>query len=90
MVDHPIVTLLSDTELDVVTGGGKRFGFYIRQNAQGLDGVAFGANGADRDNAISIVTDNASGVGAAIAGVGGVATSRPGGNGGTNTIIGPR
>jgi len=82
VVDHPMVTLLSDTELDVVTGGGKRFGFYIRQNARGLDRVAFGANGADRDNA--------SGVGAAIAGVGGVATSGPSGNGGTNTIIGPR
>jgi hypothetical protein len=76
MADFPMISPLSDADLDAVAGG-----LRIRQNARGGDSIAWGGNGGDA---------TAAGVGGvATGGAGGLATSAVGGVGGTNTITGP-
>jgi len=78
MTDFPMISPLSDLELDAVTGGNYNYCVHIRQNARGGDSTALGGNGGNA---------NATGVGGvATGGVGGVATAAAGGAGGTNTI----
>jgi hypothetical protein len=76
MAEFPMISPLSDLELDAVTGGNRS----IRQNARGGDSVSYGGNGGDATT---------TGVGAATGGAGGASTSAAGGIGGTNTIRGP-
>jgi hypothetical protein len=87
MTDFPMISPLSDLELDAVTGGngGSQSGCNtccsgtsISQEANGGNSSSTGGNGG---NAC------ASG-GAATGGVGGVSTSGAGGVGGTNTYTG--
>ena len=91
MADFPMISPLSDAELDAVTGGtggttdggGTASGRItrIRQNARGGDSISFGGNGGNA---------TASGVGGvATGGAGGVSGSAVGGAGGTNSITGP-
>jgi len=79
MTDFPMISPLSDSELDAVTGG--TFGrlVSIRQNARGGDSVSFGGNGGNAT----------AGTGAATGGVGGASTAAAGGAGGSNTVTGP-
>ena len=86
MADFPMISPLSDTELDAVTGGTTDGGgtasgriTRIRQNARGGDSISVGGNGG----AANATT------GAATGGVGGASTAAAGGIGGTNTITGP-
>ena len=79
MSDVPMISLLSDDELDAVTGGNLRVS--VRQNARGGDSVAFAGRGGDAE-----ATSGAGGTATATGGVGGFAESGPGGAGGTNTI----
>jgi hypothetical protein len=84
MADFPMISPLSDLELDAVTGGTGGNPFHpndtsIRQNARGGDSISVGGNGG---------AANAS-TGAATGGVGGASTAAAGGAGGTNTITGP-
>jgi len=67
MTNFPMISPLSDTELDAVTGG-CLVGAY--QNAKGHDMIVRGANG------VSVATKGAGGV--AMSGVGGAATSSMG------------
>jgi len=93
MADFPMISPLSDAELDAVTGGTDGGGdggggttpsdriTRIRQNARGGDSISFGGNGGNA---------TASGVGGvATGGAGGVSGSAVGGAGGTNSITGP-
>jgi hypothetical protein len=87
MADFPMISPLSDAELDAVTGGNRSrtsstssSGTSIRQNARGGDSIAVGGKGGDATT---------TGAGAATGGAGGVAGSAVGGAGGTNTIYGP-
>jgi hypothetical protein len=73
MADFPMISPLSDAELDAVAGG-----LRIRQNARGGDSIAIGGNGG-----------NATGGLLATGGIGGAATAAAGGLGGDNTITGP-
>jgi hypothetical protein len=80
MTDFPMISPLSDAELDAVAGGNLS-SIHIRQNARGGDSVSYGGNGGDA---------TASGVGGvATGGAGGVSTAGAGGIGGKNTITGP-
>jgi len=79
MTDFPMISPLSDLELDAVTGGNYYYNNYyvhIRQNARGGDSTALGGNGGTATT----------GTGAATGGAGGAATSGVGGAGGMNTI----
>ncbi len=76
MTDFPMISPLSDLELDAVTGGNNNYYVKIRQNARGGDSTALGGNGGNATT----------GTGAATGGAGGAATSGVGGAGGTNTI----
>jgi hypothetical protein len=86
MANFPMISPLSDLELDAVTGGTGGNPFHpndtsIRQNARGGDSVSYGGNGG---------AATASGVGGtALGGAGGASTAAAGGIGGTNTITGP-
>jgi hypothetical protein len=75
MADFPMISPLSDTELDAVSGGNPP-SIHIRQNARGGDSVSFGGNGG----AATAST------GAALGGIGGASTAGAGGAGGTNTV----
>ena len=89
MADFPMISPLSDTELNAVTGGtggttdggGTASGRItrIRQNARGGDSISVGGDGG----AANATT------GAALGGIGGASTAAAGGAGGTNTITGP-
>ena len=82
MTDVPMISLLSDDELDAVMGGDGRLFARIFQNTRGLD------------NIVDVVRHGRSarsaaarhGVSIAIAGASGAARSSAGGDGGTNTI----
>jgi len=76
MTDFPMISPLSDLELDAVTGGNNNYYVQIRQNARGGDSTARGGNGGTATT----------GTGAATGGVGGAATAAAGGAGGMNTI----
>jgi hypothetical protein len=77
MSDVPMISLLSDDELDAVTGGG----LSVRQNARGGNSVAIARRGGDAEaEAGDFGSADATG------GIGGFAESGPGGAGGTNTI----
>jgi hypothetical protein len=86
MTDFPMISSLSDLELDAVTGGngGSQFhpcgcsGTSIEQSANGGNSSSTGGNGGNAT----------AGTGAATGGVGGVSTSGAGGIGGTNTYTG--
>jgi len=81
MTDFPMISPLSDSELDAVTGGtyGRRVSIY--QNARGGDSLSQGGNGGNA---------SATGVGGvATGGAGGVSTAAAGGIGGTNRVTGP-
>jgi hypothetical protein len=84
MTSSPMISPLSDLELDAVTGGsrgrgGGGFRFDVRQNARGGDSIAIGGNGGNATATGGLVN-------IAIGGFGGFAISGPGGNGGTNVI----
>jgi hypothetical protein len=79
MTDFPMISPLSDTELDAVTGG-TTAGIHIRQNARGGDSISYGGNGG---------AATTTGAGAATGGAGGASTAAIGGAGGHNTITGP-
>jgi len=91
MADFPMISPLSDAELDAVTGGTDGGGdggggttpsgriTRIRQNARGGDSISVGGDGG----AANATT------GAALGGIGGASTAAAGGAGGTNTITGP-
>jgi len=77
MTDFPMISPLSDLELDAVTGGNyNTYYVHIRQNARGGDSTAQGGSGG---NATATT-------GAATGGVGGAAAAAAGGAGGTNMI----
>jgi len=78
MTDFPMISPLSDLELDAVTGGNNNYYVQIRQNARGGDSTALGGNGGN--------ATTGTGVGVATGGVGGVATAAAGGAGGRNMI----
>lgn len=81
MTNYPMITPLSDLELDAVTGGNDTYNrtFNIRQNARGGDSLSSGGNGG----AANATT------GAATGGAGGASMSAAGGLGGMNSIMGP-
>jgi hypothetical protein len=92
MTDSPMISPLSDSELDAVTGGGRHYsrttggttgggtaGRSIIQNARGGDSISTGGAGGNASAS----------TGAATGGVGGASTAAAGGIGGTNTITGP-
>jgi len=78
MTNFPMISPLSDTELDAVTGG-CLVGAY--QNAKGHDMIVL-SQGGNGGNATA-------GTGAATGGAGGASTAAAGGIGGTNRVTGP-
>ena len=67
MTDVPMISLLSDDELDAVTGGTYR----VRQNARGGDSIAFARRGGD-----ATATSGAGGTATATGGEGGDSYAR--------------
>jgi hypothetical protein len=78
MADYPMISPLSDSELDAVTGGGPGRGGPPRSNHGPISQSANGGN--------STATGGNGGAGGLTGGAGGAATAVAGGAGGTNTI----
>jgi hypothetical protein len=79
MSDVPMISLLSDDELDAVTGGGN-LRVRVWQNASGGSSFAFAGRGGPAE-----AESGAGGTATATGGAGGSATSGPGGAGGIAT-----